>query len=350
MKFLHMVTVVGMVAAAGCAEPAASGDGTPLAPTLRGDGSESAMEMVYGMEHGDREGCRSPGFRQFDFWLGDWSITGGDGNPAGASRITRDLGGCGVLEFYNGGSGRSISHFDRHTRLWHQDYVDATGFSLRLFGSFAQGEMRMQDSVRAIPNGPSLLSKFTWTPNPDGTVRQLWEFSLDGGASFFVNFNGLYTADPAYAPPAPPLATTCIALPAYRAADGLLGTWQVTTERGERLGTTTLTLTTGDCLIEEVFRGRDGFLLQSFLYYDRFVAAWRRVQVDNRANSLHLGGGFDGPDLQMTGLVSGPRGRTRALRLTWTPSGADRLVQRWEEQQPDGSWHHRAELQWARDS
>jgi hypothetical protein len=348
MKFLHMVTMVGLVAAAGCAEPEAAGDGTPLAPSLRGEDGESDLELVYGLEHGDRGSCRAPGFREFDFWVGDWSITGGNGNPAGGSRITRDLGGCAVLELFQGGSGRSISRFDRRGGLWHQDYVDATGFTLRLFGGLSQGEMKMQDSVRAIPNGPALASRFTWTPNPDGTVRQVWNFSLDGGNSFFVNFNGLYARNPAYTPPAPPAAATCATRPAYRAADGLLGTWRVATARGRRLGTATLTLSAGDCLIEEVFRGKDGFALRSFLYLDRFVGTWYRAQVDNHANGLRLGGGFQGADLQLTGSVEGHRGRTRTLRLTWTPAGTGAFLQRWEQQNPDGTWRSLVDLHWTR--
>ena len=35
--------------------------------------------------------------------------------------------------------------------------------------------------------------RITWTPNPDGTVRQLWEASKDGGVNWSVLFDGLYT-------------------------------------------------------------------------------------------------------------------------------------------------------------
>jgi hypothetical protein len=37
-----------------------------------------------------------------------------------------------------------------------------------------------------------IINKMTWTPNPDGTVRQLWEQSKDGGQAFTVLFDGLY--------------------------------------------------------------------------------------------------------------------------------------------------------------
>ena len=36
----------------------------------------------------------------------------------------------------------------------------------------------------------------TWTPNPDGTVRQHWEISSDAGKSWTTAFDGLYRRAP----------------------------------------------------------------------------------------------------------------------------------------------------------
>ena len=36
------------------------------------------------------------------------------------------------------------------------------------------------------------LNRITWTPNKDGTVRQLWEASTDQGKTWQVAFDGLY--------------------------------------------------------------------------------------------------------------------------------------------------------------
>ena len=35
--------------------------------------------------------------------------------------------------------------------------------------------------------------RITWTPNDDGTVRQVWNVSTDGGATWKVVFDGTYT-------------------------------------------------------------------------------------------------------------------------------------------------------------
>jgi hypothetical protein len=41
-------------------------------------------------------------------------------------------------------------------------------------------------------NGWKELYRGTWTPQPDGTVRQLLEQSRDGGQTWYVWFDGKY--------------------------------------------------------------------------------------------------------------------------------------------------------------
>lgn len=43
------------------------------------------------------------------------------------------------------------------------------------------------------PGGGIAQQRLAFTPNPDGTVRQFWEMSGDGGATWTVLFDGLYT-------------------------------------------------------------------------------------------------------------------------------------------------------------
>jgi hypothetical protein len=44
--------------------------------------------------------------------------------------------------------GRSLNVYDAERRRWTQTYLDGQGFSLRLFGSFRGGAMRMADKIR----------------------------------------------------------------------------------------------------------------------------------------------------------------------------------------------------------
>ena len=40
------------------------------------------------------------------------------------------------------------------------------------------------------------MQRITWSKNADGTVRQLWESSTDGGTTWTVAFDGTYAAQP----------------------------------------------------------------------------------------------------------------------------------------------------------
>ena len=37
--------------------------------------------------------CDTPQYRQFDFWVGDWTVTSGD-QPAGTNHVTLEEAGC----------------------------------------------------------------------------------------------------------------------------------------------------------------------------------------------------------------------------------------------------------------
>lgn len=69
--------------------------------------------------------CEDQGFRQFDFWLGDWSVTSVGGLESGRNRITREYDGCVIKESYTtelGYRGESINIYDASTHRWHQTW------------------------------------------------------------------------------------------------------------------------------------------------------------------------------------------------------------------------------------
>jgi hypothetical protein len=137
--------------------------------------------------------CRAPEFAQFDFWLGRWEVFNPKGTRAGTNSITRAHGGCVLLESWTGAGGSTGSSFNTYTpatKKWHQVWVDNSGTLLRLEGEFRDGAMRMQ-GVGLTAKGES-MNRITWTPRPDGTVRQLWEVSADKGRTWQVEFDGVY--------------------------------------------------------------------------------------------------------------------------------------------------------------
>ncbi|MDX2262525.1 MAG: hypothetical protein SFU84_12610 [Gemmatimonadales bacterium] len=232
--------------------------------------------------------CRTPSHGGFDFWIGEWRVRGAAGRDAGPSSISKDLGGCAVSERF-GTNGRSLSGWRESTAEWIQTYVDNSGLTLRLRGVARPDSMVLADSVRVIPGGQgmALASRFIWSKRPDGTVRQVWFFSRDGGATWPVNFDGTYTAtapgaahsgpqsDSSAAAPGP-----CSQRPAFRAMDGLLGAWQVVDAEGGVVGTSMITAGLSGCVLEERFTTSAGFVRTSIILYDSYVREWVWASAD----------------------------------------------------------------------
>lgn len=134
--------------------------------------------------------CASPAHHEFDFWIGDWTVTE-HGKPAGANRISALLEGCALLENWSGAGGtrgNSLNFYDSSRRLWQQTWIDSSGSPLNLEGHFIAGHM----TLSSLKAGVNDADRITWTPNKDGSVRQLWEHTMDAGKTWKVAFDGLY--------------------------------------------------------------------------------------------------------------------------------------------------------------
>jgi hypothetical protein len=148
---------------------------------------------VAGSAHADD--CADPKSHEFDFWAGNWevSLTEG-GRVVGFNRITPILDGCVLQESWRGSSGSagtSLNFYDTQRKRWRQLWVWREGTTLELEGARSGDRMVMEgDSVD--PDGSAARNRITWFDNADGTVRQLWEISKDGGKSWRAEFDGLY--------------------------------------------------------------------------------------------------------------------------------------------------------------
>lgn len=137
--------------------------------------------------------CIAPDYRGFDFWIGDWSVYATNGKLAGTSRITREYGGCVIHEHYDTGrgySGESLNIYDAPRNSWHQSWVDSSGLLLLLEGSVRDGKMVLEGQTVGA-DGATTRHRITWTPNPDGSVRQFWE-STNANGAWTVAFDGKY--------------------------------------------------------------------------------------------------------------------------------------------------------------
>ena len=126
--------------------------------------------------------------KQFDFWVGEWDVLV-KGRPAGVNVITSVENGFAIRENWTsagGGTGTSLNFFDRADGKWHQVWIDAGGNALFLAGGLEDGKMVMRSGEVA-----GAIQRITWTPLPGG-LRQLWETSRDGGATWTPAFDGQY--------------------------------------------------------------------------------------------------------------------------------------------------------------
>jgi hypothetical protein len=72
-------------------------------------------------------------------------------------------------------------------------WVDSTGGRLDLAGGLEGNVMILSStSPRAEKPGVAVTHKITWTPSPDGSLRQFWQSSEDGGKTWTTVFDGKY--------------------------------------------------------------------------------------------------------------------------------------------------------------
>ncbi len=140
--------------------------------------------------------CAATEHHQFDFWIGDWDVRAANGQALGTNHITSILGGCALQENWSSANGKSrgvsINAFDAADGHWHQEWVDTSPSRLTLSGGLVDGRMVMEQRTTDTANGKVEVQRISWTPLPDGRVRQHWEVSTDDGATWKTSFDGYY--------------------------------------------------------------------------------------------------------------------------------------------------------------
>ncbi len=136
---------------------------------------------------------------EFDFWIGRWDVFDTKtGERAGSSLIERVYNGCALRENWvdpelSGGSLNAWSELDGR---WHQTWTDSSGAWREFVGGLENGGMVLvwtKPSTKA-PAG-HVLVRMTFTPNPDGSVRQYSDYSGDDGQTWRERYD--YTYRPA---------------------------------------------------------------------------------------------------------------------------------------------------------
>jgi len=134
--------------------------------------------------------------RQFRFWVGSWDVRTLSGDLAGTNDIRLGAGDCVMIENWKsmrGGTGQSLNFYDADAKKWRQIWVDSDGEVTRFEGTFSDGSMRFVGE-RVNKKGDRIPVKLTFTPLPDGRVRQRGEFSPDGGTTWVEEYDLYYSS------------------------------------------------------------------------------------------------------------------------------------------------------------
>ena len=140
---------------------------------------------------------KTPHAHDFDFWLGEWTVYNyGTDQVAGHSRITSIIDSLGIQEFYKttDGSyhGTSLNKYNAAKDRWEQYWVDNSGMTLFTCGGLQDDKMILQD---AEPLADKPINRITWKPEDEGSVRQTWDQSKDGGETWTTVFDGKYVRE-----------------------------------------------------------------------------------------------------------------------------------------------------------
>lgn len=149
---------------------------------------------VVSAQEGTESPCSTDQAHQFDFWIGDWEVTTPDGELAGRNLIEPLLDGCVLQENWvgtSGSKGTSYNFYNPQKEKWQQFWVWQNGTTLETAGRYEDGKMILEGESLDREGGP-LVNRITFYDNPDGTVRQHWEISRDGGETWQTAFDGLY--------------------------------------------------------------------------------------------------------------------------------------------------------------
>ena len=139
-----------------------------------------------------------PEFRQFDFWIGEWSVVTAKGEtPAGDSRIELTLGDCVIVENWTSKnslySGKSYNVYNTVEKRWEQFWVDNGAGMIHFFGGLKDGVMDFYTQDQAQPDGTSNQRHLRFFPLAPDKVRQFSQASADHGKTWTDEYDFIYT-------------------------------------------------------------------------------------------------------------------------------------------------------------
>ncbi|MGB0423967.1 MAG: hypothetical protein ACPGED_06580 [Flavobacteriales bacterium] len=108
-----------------------------------------------------------------------------------------------------------------------------------------------------------------------------------------------------------------------------VGEWEVRDSIGTLLGTSTITKSLDNCLIEEHWKGTSGSNGKSMNYYSSSDSLWHQVWIDNNGKELTLTGkGEEDVMIMQSEILSGEDGDYRN-QILWIQRDAFTVEQYW---------------------
>ena len=139
--------------------------------------------------------CDSAAYHQFDFWLGEWQVSDGDGTLQGTNSITSEEGGCVLVERWasvRGNTGQSYNFYSPASDEWRQVWVSAGSIIDYTGGLTETGSMKLTGTITYHRSGQSAPFTGEWTPNDDGSVTQHFEQYSADKDEWVTWFTGIY--------------------------------------------------------------------------------------------------------------------------------------------------------------
>jgi hypothetical protein len=147
--------------------------------------------------HAQAPRCDGGPYRALDFWIGSWDVRLNDGTRAGVDVVEKSMDGCVVLEHWTDvrqNTGESFFYYHPAAKVWKQVWVVGTGLVKEKQTVAAPQPRAVRFAGLTLrPDGRSIADRTTLLPQPDGTVRQIIEQSLDDGRTWQTTFDAIYT-------------------------------------------------------------------------------------------------------------------------------------------------------------
>jgi len=143
----------------------------------------------------DAKPCAAGEHRQFDYWLGNWSVSYG-GPLAGTSKVESALDRCVIVESWDGArnhSGKTIFAYSPDDHGWYGIFADNEG-RVHVFnqGKVSAGTAEFQGTNRG-PTGQTVLNRVKIVRISADKVEQTWEKSTNNGRTWNMAYRGEYT-------------------------------------------------------------------------------------------------------------------------------------------------------------